>query len=338
MRFIASVFAALVLASMTLVPQAHAAPDVADGHCTDGKSVTVVVDFQNLGGETIIKCVSGLPDGATGYDAMVGAGITPTGTIADGPEFVCRINGRPAQDENIQIPGGTHNEDCVLTPPDDAFWSYWQAENGGPWTFSQQGFRNRTVIPGGYEGWSFSNNRTADSNPAPRVKPSHSIDKPTPDPKPTKSTPSKQDPTPTKSSPSNDSSDKSGDSRKSKGSDSDDEPASKSSKASETSKPSEKPSASREPSKSPSPQASASESPSPTPSPSASESSAADTRKSSDGTTDVAQEDVGTTDGSVTATQDGSSSGIPVGTIGGLGAVGAAALAGVFVWWRRREG
>ncbi|MFD0864880.1 hypothetical protein ACFQ06_03525, partial [Tessaracoccus lubricantis] len=162
-------------------PSASAA--VTDGHCTTDTGVTLVVDYQELGGGRVIKCVEDVPEGTSGLRLLRLAGMTSEGTIHDGPGFVCRINGRPGLNEPIPVDGSPdYRERCVDTPPKTAFWSYWHAPNGGRWSFSQLGAGNREVIIGGYEGWSFSLNNTENSNPAPGVAPSHPVVTPEPTP------------------------------------------------------------------------------------------------------------------------------------------------------------
>ncbi|TRY19036.1 hypothetical protein FOJ82_08025 [Tessaracoccus rhinocerotis] len=142
-----------------------------DGPCTDASGVTVVVDHQELGGGVVVRCAQDFPPtGGTGLQALQLAGFIPAGTVKDGASFVCRINNRPAADEDLTVGGQAYRENCIATPPDGAFWSYWHAKPGGQWTFSQLGAA-RSVQPGGYEGWSFSLGRTEGSNPPPGVKP-----------------------------------------------------------------------------------------------------------------------------------------------------------------------
>ena len=129
------------------------------GHCPDADGVTVVIDFQELGGDTIIRCAPG--DQETGHSALVNAGIEIEGTNRWGESFICRIEGKP----------GPEDEPCIDTPPASAYWSYWHAPNDGAWTYSQWGVMNRTPPPGSFEGWSFSKDRTEDTNPPPRVAP-----------------------------------------------------------------------------------------------------------------------------------------------------------------------
>lgn len=155
-----------------------------DGACKDASGVTVVVDHQDLGGGVVVRCAQDFPaSGGTGLLALQLAGFTPAGTVKDGAAFVCRINNRPAADEDLQVGGQAYRESCIATPPDGAFWSYWHAPAGGSWTFSQLGAA-RSVKPGGYEGWSFSLGNDASSNPAPGVKPAAR-----PDAAPTTTTP-----------------------------------------------------------------------------------------------------------------------------------------------------
>lgn len=335
-RLAASVLGGLLLTALLAVPS-DAATSVTNGHCTDDTSVTVVVDFQELGGSTVVKCVSGLPTGSTGYDALLGAGLSPTGTLHDGPGFVCRLAGRPAATEDIPVDGGTYREDCVQTPPKSAFWSYWQASNGGSWSFSNLGATGREVIPGGYEGWSFSLNNEASSNPAPRVKPSHTVvkEEPTPTSAPSTTRPAAPPPaTPTASS-------QAPTKQPSVSSTTRTSPTPRPAATTPTSSVSPKPTPSTptpSPTPSTTPSATASRSPEPTqvqstPAPASESASASpsgdETAGSGDGPSAAAPP--------VTA-EVGSGSGVPTGTLAGVGAVGAAAMAGAFVWWRRREG
>ncbi|APE24408.1 MULTISPECIES: hypothetical protein [Streptomyces] len=129
------------------------------GYCPNSNGVTVVVDFQELGGGTIVRCAPG--DQATGLAALENAGFDVTGTQRWGKAFVCRIEGKPT----------AATESCVNTPPASAYWSYWHAPNGGNWTYSTSGASARKPALGSFEGWSFSLNKTASTNPKPRVAP-----------------------------------------------------------------------------------------------------------------------------------------------------------------------
>ncbi len=134
-------------------------PTGTSGYCRDGNGVTVVVDYQQLGRATQIRCAHG--DQPTGLAALENAGFVVTGTKRWGKAFVCRINGLPTP----------AREPCVNTPPASAYWSYWHAPNGGHWVYSQQGATNRKPPLGSFEGWSFSLNHGPNDNPPPRVAP-----------------------------------------------------------------------------------------------------------------------------------------------------------------------
>lgn len=154
------------------------------GKCTGADATTgttVVVDFQQLNGNggtpaaTITRCSPNATPGTarTGTTALLDAGITPVGTQRYGLAFVCRLDGRPSATEAIPITGNpTYKEGCVSTPPAAAYWGYWYADgHGSTWTYSSQGASTHTVVPGGFEGWSFALNATATTNPVPRVTP-----------------------------------------------------------------------------------------------------------------------------------------------------------------------
>ncbi|MCZ7423582.1 hypothetical protein O7605_29160 [Verrucosispora sp. WMMA2121] len=149
---------ALTAVSVLIGPGSAAAAGSA-GYCPDAGGVTVVVDFKELGGGTVVRCARG--DQATGLAALKNAGFQITGTLRWGEGFICRIEGKPS----------TSAEKCVDTPPASAYWSYWHAPNGGSWTYSDKGVLNRKPPAGSFEGWSFSLNRNADNAPRPAVAP-----------------------------------------------------------------------------------------------------------------------------------------------------------------------
>ncbi|ASW55376.1 hypothetical protein [Plantactinospora sp. KBS50] len=151
---------ALVLAGAgALVGSTPAGAAGTAGYCPDAAGVTVVVDFNELGGGTVVRCAPG--DQATGLAALKSAGFQVTGTLRWGEGFICRIDGRPT----------AATEKCVDTPPASAYWSYWYAANGGSWTYSDKGVLNRKPPAGSFEGWSFSLNRSADNAPRPGAAP-----------------------------------------------------------------------------------------------------------------------------------------------------------------------
>ncbi|MFC4056211.1 hypothetical protein ACFOY4_41555 [Actinomadura syzygii] len=180
--------AVLAACRLAVVPSAEAAPRAVlagyDGICTGADAltgVTVVIDFQELDGNggtaapTITRCSPNASPGTqrTGIKALQDAGISVTGVAQWGLAFVCRLQSRPAATESIPITGNpSYKEACVITPPGSAYWSYWNATGAGTtWTYSSYGALNRNVVPGGFEGWSFSLNKTATTNPPPGVTP-----------------------------------------------------------------------------------------------------------------------------------------------------------------------
>ncbi len=129
--------------------------------------MTIVVDFQALGGGVSVVCAPGPV--TSGLDALDRAGVSWEGTKRF-PSFVCRIAGRPE-------PAA---EPCANTPPATAYWSYWLAPHGGPWCYSNFGAGNRRPPPGSVEGWSFSLHHTSGDIPKPRYAPPAPIGRTTP--------------------------------------------------------------------------------------------------------------------------------------------------------------
>ena len=165
----------LALGGLAPLAAAASAVDSAPGECPDAQGVTVVVDFTDLGGDVVVRCVPGpLPDGMTGVRALRVAGFSVKGTIPYGDAFVCRIQGRPAADEDLSYDGEDYREDCHGTPPQQAYWAYWYAEDGGSWRYSSQSAAARQVSEGGFEGWAFSLDGTQ--------QPAYTPDRPNPPP------------------------------------------------------------------------------------------------------------------------------------------------------------
>ncbi|WP_456698137.1 hypothetical protein [Aeromicrobium sp. P5_D10] len=180
---------ALLLGMAASLPAPASAIDVTkgyDGICTGSDAltgVTVVIDFQELDGNggtaapTITRCSPNANPGTqrTGVKALQDAGIAVAGVAQWGLGFICRLENRPSATESIPRTGNpNYKEQCVVTPPAQAYWGYWHATGAGStWTYSSYGAANRNVTPGGFEGWSFSLNRTASTNPVPRVTPTN---------------------------------------------------------------------------------------------------------------------------------------------------------------------
>ncbi len=139
------------------------------GACEAGTGVTMVIDYQELGGGAEVRCFTGDPE--DGVEALRGAGFTFEGPASFSEGAVCRINGRPAADEIIPLEDNpTYTEDCAEFPPANGYWSYWSsADEGQEWSFSQFGIAGTDPDPGDWEGWSFSLNKTSSTNPPPRT-------------------------------------------------------------------------------------------------------------------------------------------------------------------------
>lgn len=130
-----------------------AAPAAADpiGDCTATRGAVVAVDFGDWGGDVVRGCDTTL---TTGMDLLHDGGFTTTGTVHDGPGFICRI-GHDSFKGGAQHPTPA-DEACQLTPPANAYWSYWLAPVGQDhWTYSPLGALSRQPKPGEVEAWVF---------------------------------------------------------------------------------------------------------------------------------------------------------------------------------------
>ncbi len=123
---------ALLLGSVAVVgPPAEASP------CPGTSGVTVVVEFNGLGGGSAQTCVAD-GGGRTGDRLLREAGYR-LDYVQRFPGFVCRIDGAPADDP------------CVNTPPADAYWGLWWSDGTtGKWTYASLGAASLTVPAGGY--------------------------------------------------------------------------------------------------------------------------------------------------------------------------------------------
>ncbi len=184
-----SSFVAALLAGVALAAAGWPAPAAATidesqgtpGFCADDEGVTVVVDFQSLGGETIVRCAPGT-EPRTGLEVLADAGFQVEGVQRWGSGFVCRIEDSPAAGESLPVEGDDgYREQCIDTPPASAYWGYWYADDGGDWQYSPYGVKNREVLPGGFEGWSFALNAPQGDPPAPRVAPQRPAGQPADD-------------------------------------------------------------------------------------------------------------------------------------------------------------
>jgi hypothetical protein len=148
---------AALMAGWLLAP--NPAPAAASsGACPGTTGVTVVVDFQALGGGVVVRCAPGSP--TSGFKALTGAGFSIE-EVQNVPGFLCRIDGRPNE----------AHDPCLNTPPASAYWSYWHAPRGGNWLASQEGGKTRTPPPGSVDGWSFSDDGSPGAASPPGMDP-----------------------------------------------------------------------------------------------------------------------------------------------------------------------
>ncbi|MEV8326671.1 flagellar hook-length control protein FliK [Kitasatospora sp. NPDC056731] len=136
-RTLGSIAAAAALTAGLLGASAVQAPQAQAAACDGTTGVTVVVDSTAVGGGIQTGCAPGDP--ASGLAALTGAGFAYT-FHPRYPGFVCTINALPTTCTN---------------PTGSAYWSYWHAQHGGPWSYSNLGAGSYNPAPGDVEGWSF---------------------------------------------------------------------------------------------------------------------------------------------------------------------------------------
>ncbi len=164
-----------LLAPTSLLPVADAAT------CTSAGGVSVVVDYRELGGSTVMACA---PDGGGKSASAVFDSVGVTISYATRqPGFVCRVNSVPASDP------------CVNASPADAYWGLWWSDGtSSSWTFSSSGVGGVVVPPGGSVGWAWQQGRSAGGAVPPAVAPP--VNPATPTSSPTTSNPTSSSPTP----------------------------------------------------------------------------------------------------------------------------------------------
>ncbi|MFJ9820326.1 hypothetical protein ACIRU3_34665 [Streptomyces sp. NPDC101151] len=163
-----------VLAALGLTTAAVAAtgtPAAADpqpmGRCTTTSGAVLAVDFSHWGGPIMRSCGT---TPTTGYELLNQGGWSTTGTGHDGPAFICRI-GYSGYKSGKQYPTPAQ-DDCVLTPPASAYWSYWHADPGARnWTYSQLGAMLYKPKPGSVDLWIFGGTNVEGTEGRPKVTP-----------------------------------------------------------------------------------------------------------------------------------------------------------------------
>ncbi|MEV6475355.1 hypothetical protein [Streptomyces sp. NPDC051657] len=169
LRGAARALGALGLAGAALLApagQASAAPQPI-GRCTTSTGVVLAVDFSHWGGPVYRSCGT---TPTTGYELLNQGGWRTTGTGHDGPAFICRI-GYSGYQGGKQYPT-SQQEDCVLTPPASAYWSYWHADPGeNTWEYSQLGAMSYRPRPGSVDLWIFGGTNIEGTKGRPTVTP-----------------------------------------------------------------------------------------------------------------------------------------------------------------------
>ena len=137
-RIARAVVVALATATVVLPVGGLGATSATAATCAAGGGVSVVVDFNSLGGGVQTACVAG--GGGDKASAIFGAAGHTLGRVQQQPGFVCRVDGLPSAEQ----------EACVKTPPADAYWGLWWSNGtSGTWTYSTVGVDGLTIPDGG---------------------------------------------------------------------------------------------------------------------------------------------------------------------------------------------
>jgi len=157
----------LTVAAFAATTGPVAAAPLPMGQCTTTSGVVLAVDFSHWGGPVYRSCGT---TPTTGYELLNQGGWRTTGTGHDGPAFICRI-GYSGHQGGRQYPTPAQ-DDCVLTPPASAYWSYWHADPGqGTWTYSQLGAMLYKPKPGSVDLWIFGATNIEGTQGRPTVTP-----------------------------------------------------------------------------------------------------------------------------------------------------------------------
>lgn len=137
----------------------------------DGVTVVVdggVLDTAALGPVSGLACAAA--DGPVmAYDAVAAAGVDLQGTEQWGAAFVCRVDGRPALDEDVlRADGSVGTEPCLRTPSQGAYWALWTSTDASTWTYATRGVTSTEVASGDVVGLVFV---TSDEAMPPQVSP-----------------------------------------------------------------------------------------------------------------------------------------------------------------------
>lgn len=135
----------LGLAGCSAAPSENAA-DVSES--TSGcAGVNVIVEFGMLDEPTSETCLE-TTETLTALDAFAEAGFEIAPSEAYGDAIVCRVNGRPAADEELKTAeNGPYLETCAEFGPVWASWAIWM-NTGNGWELGQEAINTQKVQPG----------------------------------------------------------------------------------------------------------------------------------------------------------------------------------------------
>lgn len=173
-----------LLAAAALVAAAAGAgvpaPAAAAG-CSSAAGVTVVVDFNELGGG--VPSVCDADGGGKKAAVLFGDAGFPLTYAQRQPGFVCRVSGVPTSDP------------CVNTAPANAYWGLWWSDGTtGTWSYSSLGAPSLTIPEGGYVAFSWDQ---GEGSAAPSFTPAVHRAEPTQTPTPTSGPTQPSSPSPT---------------------------------------------------------------------------------------------------------------------------------------------
>ena len=137
-RLARAVVVALATATVVLPVGGLGATSATAATCAAGGGVSVVVDFNSLGGGVQTACVAG--GGGDKAPALFDAAGHTLTRVRTQQGFVCRVDDLPSQEQ----------EACQNTPPADAYWGLWWSNGtSGTWTYSTVGVDGLTIPDGG---------------------------------------------------------------------------------------------------------------------------------------------------------------------------------------------
>lgn len=109
--------------------------------------VSVLVDYGSLDETAVTECVETSTE-LTALEAFTEAGVELAPSEAYGDAIVCRVNGRPAADEELKTAAnGPYTESCAEFGPVWASWALW-VDAGAGWQLGQEAINTQPLKPG----------------------------------------------------------------------------------------------------------------------------------------------------------------------------------------------